>query len=50
VRRFPAELGVLAFGVGYRRWADPARDDAPGEIVTYTRAAFAELRGAAALR
>ncbi len=46
-----AELGVLAFGIGYRRWADPARDDAPGELVTHTRAAFAELRAAtAALR
>ena len=43
-----AELGVLAFGTGYRRWADPARDDAPGELVTYTRAAFAELREATA--
>ncbi|MEO7017736.1 MAG: TetR family transcriptional regulator [Leifsonia sp.] len=46
-----AELGVLAFGIGYRRWADPARDNAPGELVTHTRAAFAELRSAtAALR
>ena len=43
-----AELGVLAFGIGYRRWADPARDDAPGELVTHTRAAFAELRAATA--
>lgn len=46
-----AELGVLAFGLGYRRWADPARDDDPGELITHTRAAFAELRSAtAALR
>jgi AcrR family transcriptional regulator len=46
-----AELGVLAFGIGYRRWADPARGAAPGELVTHTRAAFAELRSAtAALR
>ncbi len=46
-----AELGVLAFGLGYRRWADPERGDAPGELVTHTRAAFAELRSAtAALR
>lgn len=46
-----AELGVLAFGIGYRRWADPAGNDAPGELVTHTRAAFAELRSAtAALR
>jgi AcrR family transcriptional regulator len=46
-----AELGVLAFGIGYRRWADPVRDNAPGELVTHTRAAFAELRSAtAALR
>ncbi|MCS5733805.1 TetR/AcrR family transcriptional regulator [Herbiconiux daphne] len=43
-----AELGVLAFGVGYRRWSDPARDDAPGELITHTRTAFAELRAAAA--
>ena len=43
-----AELGVLAFGLGYRRWADPARDDAPGELITHTRAAFAELRAATA--
>ncbi|HEY0261186.1 MAG TPA: TetR/AcrR family transcriptional regulator [Lacisediminihabitans sp.] len=43
-----AELGVLAFGLGYRRWADPGRGDVPGELVTYTRAAFAELRSAAA--
>ncbi len=43
-----AELGVLAFGLGYRRWSDPERDDAPGDLVTHTRAAFAELRAAAA--
>ena len=46
-----AELGVLAFGLGYRRWSDPARDDDPGELIIHTRAAFAELRSAtAALR
>jgi AcrR family transcriptional regulator len=43
-----AELGVLAFRVGYTRWADPARDEDPGELVTLTRAAFDELRAAAA--
>jgi len=43
-----AELGVLAFGTGYRAWADPSRDGDPGELVTHTRAAFAELRAAAA--
>jgi AcrR family transcriptional regulator len=48
VAQVAAELGVLAFGIGYRRWSDPARDEAPGELVTYTRAAFAELRVAAA--
>lgn len=32
-----AELGVLAFGIGYRRWADPAGNDAPGELVTHLR-------------
>lgn len=42
-----AELGVLAFKVGYRRWADPSRDDDPGELTTYTRAAFDELQAAA---
>ncbi len=46
-----AELGVLAFGIGYRRWAAPERSHAPGELITHTRAAFAELRAAtAALR
>jgi len=43
-----AELGVLAFGTGYRAWADPSQDGAPGELVSHTRAAFAELRAAAA--
>jgi len=46
--RVSAELGVLAFGAGYDRWADPAREGDPGELVTFTRAAFAELREAAA--
>jgi AcrR family transcriptional regulator len=41
-----AELGVLAFRLGYTRWADPARDDHPGELATLTRAAFDELRQA----
>lgn len=43
-----AELGVLAFGVGYRAWSDPARDADPGELAPHTRAAFAELRDAVA--
>ncbi|QMU70215.1 TetR/AcrR family transcriptional regulator [Streptacidiphilus sp. P02-A3a] len=43
-----AELGVLAFGLGYTRWADPTRDQDPGELATHTRAAFDELRAAAA--
>lgn len=43
-----AELGVLAFKLGYTRWADPARDEDPGELTTHTRAALAELRAAAA--
>lgn len=42
-----AEIGVLAFKLGYARWADPARDEDPGELAPYTRAAFAELREAA---
>jgi AcrR family transcriptional regulator len=48
VARVAAELGVLAFGMGYRRWSDPARDESPGELVSYTREAFTELRVAAA--
>ncbi|PWI41074.1 TetR/AcrR family transcriptional regulator [Streptomyces sp. ICBB 8177] len=43
-----AELGVLAFKLGYARWADPARDEDPGELAPHTRAAFEELRAAAA--
>lgn len=43
-----AELGVLAFGAGYRAWIDPARDADPGELAPHTRAAFAELRDAVA--
>ncbi|MFF7632881.1 TetR/AcrR family transcriptional regulator [Kitasatospora sp. NPDC008050] len=43
-----AELGVLAFRLGYIRWADPSRDEDPGELATHTRAAFDELRAAAA--
>jgi AcrR family transcriptional regulator len=43
-----AEIGVLAFKLGYARWADPTRDENPGELVTHTRAAFDELRAAAA--
>ena len=46
--RVAAELGVLAFKLGYARWVDPARDEDPGELVTFTRAAFDELRAAAA--
>jgi AcrR family transcriptional regulator len=46
--RVAAELGVLAFGMGYTRWADPSRDEDPGELATHTRAAFDELRAAAA--
>lgn len=43
-----AELGVLAFGTGYRRWADTERAEDAGELISHTRAAFAELRAAAA--
>jgi len=46
--RLAAELGVLAFKVGYGRWVDPARDGDPGELATYTLAALDELRAAAA--
>jgi AcrR family transcriptional regulator len=43
-----AGLGVLAFRLGYTRWADPSRDENPGELADLTRAAFDELRDAAA--
>jgi AcrR family transcriptional regulator len=43
-----AELGVLAFKLGFGRWADPGRDQDPGELATHTRAALDELRTAAA--
>ena len=46
--RVAAEIGVLAFKLGYARWTDPARDADPGELATHTRAAFDELRAAAA--
>ncbi|MBD0692773.1 TetR/AcrR family transcriptional regulator [Streptomyces sp. CBMA123] len=41
-----AELGMLAFRLGYTRWTDPARDEDPGELADHTRAAFDELRAA----
>ena len=43
-----AEIAVLAFRLGYTRWADPARDEDPGELATHTLAALDELRAAAA--
>ncbi|MFJ3220272.1 TetR/AcrR family transcriptional regulator [Kitasatospora sp. NPDC086801] len=43
-----AELGVLAFRLGYTRWADPGRDEDPGELAPHALAAFDELRAAAA--
>ncbi|MEV0193683.1 hypothetical protein AB0I39_34830 [Kitasatospora purpeofusca] len=43
-----AELGVLTFKLGCTGWADPARDEHPGELTDHTRAAFDELRTAAA--
>ncbi|MEY9965318.1 AcrR family transcriptional regulator [Streptacidiphilus sp. MAP12-16] len=43
-----AELGVLAFKLGFSQWADPDRDQDPGELATHTRAALDELRAAAA--
>lgn len=46
--RLAAELGVLAFGAGYRAWSDPSRDAAPGELTPHTRAALAELKQVAA--
>ncbi|MBO1330031.1 TetR/AcrR family transcriptional regulator [Streptomyces sp. VRA16 Mangrove soil] len=41
-----AELGVLAFRLGFTRWADPSRDEDPGTLAVHTRAALAELRAA----
>ncbi|MEV7602420.1 helix-turn-helix domain-containing protein [Kitasatospora sp. NPDC089797] len=46
--RVAAELGVLAFRLGYARWVDPARDEDPGELAEHALAAFDELRAAAA--
>lgn len=43
-----AELGVLAFKLGYARWTVPERDADPGELATYTLAALEELQAAAA--
>ncbi|MFZ3565822.1 TetR/AcrR family transcriptional regulator [Streptomyces sp. BH097] len=42
-----AELGVLAFKLGFTEWADPTRDEAPGELAPLVLAAFEELRAAA---
>ncbi|MCX0275301.1 TetR/AcrR family transcriptional regulator [Nocardia zapadnayensis] len=43
-----AELGMLAFRTGFSRWSNPSNDTAPGKLITYTRAAFSELRAATA--
>jgi len=43
-----AELGVLAFKIGYGQWSDPAHDSDPGELATYALAALDELRAASA--
>lgn len=43
-----AELGVLAFGAGYRAWSDPSRDADPEGLTPHTRAALTDLRAAAA--
>jgi AcrR family transcriptional regulator len=48
VAQVAAELGVLAFGSGYRAWVDPSHDADPGELGPYARAALEELRAAAA--
>ncbi|MEW2167375.1 helix-turn-helix domain-containing protein [Streptomyces sp. NPDC007084] len=48
VAQVAAELGVLAFKAGFTRWADPDRDEDPGELATHTRAALDELRAATA--
>jgi AcrR family transcriptional regulator len=46
--RLAAELGVLAFKIGYARWTEPSRDADPGELATHTSAALDELRASAA--
>jgi len=46
--RLAAELGVLAFKIGYTRWTDPARDGDPGELAPLVLAALDELRAASA--
>lgn len=48
VAQVAAELGVLAFGSGYRAWVDPSHDAEPGELGPYARAALEELRAATA--
>ncbi|MFG2595013.1 TetR/AcrR family transcriptional regulator [Streptomyces sp. NPDC048462] len=44
--RVAAELGVLAFGIGFTRWTDPARDPEPGDLAALARTALDELRTA----
>ncbi|MYV99433.1 TetR/AcrR family transcriptional regulator [Streptomyces sp. SID3343] len=48
VAQVAAELGVLAFRLGFGVWADPARDEDAGELAAHTRAALDELRAAVA--
>ncbi|MFG3280369.1 TetR/AcrR family transcriptional regulator [Streptomyces sp. NPDC048111] len=43
-----AELGVLAFRIGYARWTDPGHAEEPGELAALCRAALDELRAAVA--
>ncbi|SDK21350.1 TetR/AcrR family transcriptional regulator [Streptomyces indicus] len=42
-----AELGVLAFHLGFSRWTDPSRDENPGELAPLALAALDELHAAA---
>lgn len=43
-----AELGVLAFKLGYSRWTDPGDPGDPGELAQHTLAALEELRSVGA--
>ncbi|GAA4103363.1 TetR/AcrR family transcriptional regulator [Nonomuraea soli] len=44
--RVAAELGVMAFNLGFSRWTGPVDGD-PGELAPLTRAALHELHAAA---
>lgn len=43
-----AELGMLAFKLGYQRWSEPVPGADPGELAPHALAALEELRAASA--